>query len=233
MPEEAKIQKTVQQLPLSAIHSIEFRNVSFRYPNTEENAISNVSFKLHQGEKLAIVGRNGSGKSTIVKLLTHLYSDFEGEILINGHSIHELDKDIFREKIGVVFQDFVHYEMAVRDNIGFGHVASRENDEAIWTAIDKAGITDLIVGLPDKMNTLLGKWFEDGQQLSGGQWQRIAIARAFMRNADIYVLDEPSSFWIHMRRKRFFKSLISLFMRKLECLYPTDCPPHVWRIPLF
>ncbi|KAF6616102.1 ATP-binding cassette domain-containing protein, partial [Paenibacillus sp. EKM208P] len=88
MPEEAKIQKTVQQLPLSAIHSIEFRNVSFRYPNTEENAISNVSFKLHQGEKLAIVGRNGSGKSTIVKLLTHLYSDFEGEILINGHSIH-------------------------------------------------------------------------------------------------------------------------------------------------
>ncbi|WP_280633309.1 ATP-binding cassette domain-containing protein, partial [Paenibacillus polymyxa] len=81
---------------LSTIHSIEFRNVSFRYPNTEENAISNVSFKLHQGEKLAIVGRNGSGKSTIVKLLTHLYSDFEGEILINGYSIHELDKDIFR-----------------------------------------------------------------------------------------------------------------------------------------
>ncbi|WP_280633310.1 ATP-binding cassette domain-containing protein, partial [Paenibacillus polymyxa] len=116
-----------------------------------------------------------------------------------------MDKDIFREKIGVVFQDFVHYEMAVRDNIGFGNVASRENDEAIWTAIDKAGITDLIVGLPDKMNTLLGKWFEDGQQLSGGQWQRIAIARAFMRNADIYVLDEPSSFLDPHAEKEVFQ----------------------------
>ncbi|KJD37684.1 ABC transporter ATP-binding protein [Paenibacillus sp. ICGEB2008] len=215
MPEETKMQKSVQHLPLSAIHSIEFRNVSFRYPNTEENAISNVSFTLHQGEKLAIVGRNGSGKSTIVKLLTHLYSDFEGEILINGHSIHELDKDSFRGKIGVVFQDFVHYEMSVRDNIGFGHVAARENDEAIWTAIDKAGIVDLIAGLPEKLNTLLGKWFEDGQQLSGGQWQRIAIARAFMRNADIYVLDEPSSFLDPHAEKEVFQKFDQLVHERI------------------
>ncbi|TKH43491.1 ABC transporter ATP-binding protein [Paenibacillus terrae] len=213
MPEEAETQ-TINQ-SLSAIQSIEFRNVSFRYPNTEVNAISNVSFTLSQGEKLAIVGRNGSGKSTIVKLLTHLYSEFEGEILINGHSIHEMDKDSFREKIGVVFQDFVHYEMAVRDNIGFGNVSSREMDEDIWTAIDKAGITDLVVSLPDKIDTLLGKWFEDGQQLSGGQWQRIAIARAFMRNADVYVLDEPSSFLDPHAEKEVFQKFDQLVNEKL------------------
>ncbi|MDR9857740.1 ABC transporter ATP-binding protein [Paenibacillus sp. VCA1] len=204
LPEEEEVQGSGQKI--SDIQSLEFRNVSFKYPNTERNALSNVSFTLNKNEKLAIVGKNGSGKSTIVKLITLLYSDFEGDILINGKSIRDLNKESFREKMGVVFQDFVQYEMTVRDNVGFGDVKDKENDQLVWNAVEQSGITELVQRLPNKLNTVLGKWFEDGQQLSGGQWQRVAIARAFMRNADIYILDEPSSYLDpHSEREVFGK----------------------------
>lgn len=192
LPEEEEVQGVGPRI--SGIQSLEFRNVSFKYPNSERYAISNVSFTLNKNEKLAIVGKNGSGKSTIVKLITQLYSDFEGDILINGQSVRKLSKDSFREKMGVVFQDFVQYEMTVKDNVGFGDVKGKDNDQLVWKAVEQSGITELIRSLPNQLNTVLGKWFEEGQQLSGGQWQRVAIARAFMRNADVYILDEPSSY---------------------------------------
>lgn len=213
MPEEDEVEEAEQRV--SHIDSIEFRNVSFKYPNTPKNAISNISFKLNRNEKLAIVGKNGSGKSTIVKLITQLYSNFEGDILINGQSIRDLNKESFREKMGVVFQDFVQYEMTVKDNVGFGDVNQKENDQLVWKAIEQSGITKLINTLPNKLNTMLGKWFDDGQQLSGGQWQRVAIARAFMRNADVYILDEPSSYLDPHSEKEVFNKFEQLTHQKI------------------
>lgn len=213
MPEEEEVEEIEQRI--SHIHSIEFRNVSFKYPNTNKNAISNISFMLNRNERLAIVGKNGSGKSTIVKLITQLYSNFEGDILINGQSIRDLNKESFREKMGVVFQDFVQYEMTVKDNVGFGDVNQKENDQVVWKAIEQSGITKLINTLPNKLNTMLGKWFDDGQQLSGGQWQRVAIARAFMRNADVYILDEPSSYLDPHSEKEVFNKFEQLTHQKI------------------
>ncbi|MGM7684182.1 ABC transporter ATP-binding protein [Cytobacillus sp. Hm23] len=199
---------------LSAIEKIEFQNVSFKYKGTEMYALNNVSFTLKKGETLAIVGKNGSGKSTIVKLLTSLYTDFEGEILINGISIREFDQEGLREQIGVVFQDFVQYELPVRENIGFGDL-KHVNDERIMQAAEQAGIVEMIEQLPNQINTQLGKLFTDGHQLSGGQWQRIAIARAFIRNADIYIMDEPSSFLDPFAEKEVFDKFQSLLQNRI------------------
>ncbi|WP_127489196.1 ABC transporter ATP-binding protein [Paenibacillus ehimensis] len=194
-PSARKIEALEASRPATTpvIQSVEFRNVSFRYPGSSYPALQNVSFTLQRGETLAIVGRNGSGKTTLMKLLTQLYDSFEGDILINGVSIRDMDCEAFRRKVGVVFQDFVQYEMQVRQNIGFGNAAKMEEDAELWKAADRAGIAGLIQSMPAGLATQLGRLFDEGQQLSGGQWQRIAIARAFMREAELYVLDEPSS----------------------------------------
>ena len=194
-PSARKIEASEASRPATTpvIQSVEFRNVSFRYPGSSYPALRNVSFTLQRGETLAIVGRNGSGKTTLMKLLTQLYDSFEGDILINGVSIRDMDCEAFRRKVGVVFQDFVQYEMQVRQNIGFGNAAKMEEDAELWKAADRAGIAGLIQSMPAGLATQLGRLFDEGQQLSGGQWQRIAIARAFMREAELYVLDEPSS----------------------------------------
>jgi len=178
---------------ISSIESIEFKNVSFKYAGNDKYAIQDVSFKLRRGETLAIVGKNGAGKTTLIKLLTQLYSDFEGDILINGISVRLFDEEILRKHIGVVFQDFIQYELKMRYNIGFGNVDKLNDDKELLEAAESAGIDPLIEKLPNKLDTQVGRLFEQGYQLSGGQWQRVAIARAFMRKADIYILDEPSS----------------------------------------
>lgn len=175
------------------IEHIEFKNVSFQYPGTDKYVLKNINLELKKGETVAIVGRNGSGKTTLVKLLVQLYNHFEGDILINGQSIRSFDKERLRQKIGVVFQDFTRYELPVRSNIGFGNVDFTSDDEKIYQAAKQAGIIDLIQEMPQQLDTRLGRWFENGYQLSGGQWQRIGIARSYIRNADLYVLDEPSS----------------------------------------
>jgi ATP-binding cassette subfamily B protein len=178
---------------LMSIETLEFRNVSFRYPGSERYALQQLSFTLHRGQTMAIVGRNGSGKTTLVKLITQLYDEYEGEILINGVPIHRYDQKDLHRRIGMVFQDFVQYEMSARQNIGFGDVSKLEQDELLEEAARQAGIEDLVKQWPKGFDTQLGSWFEEGHQLSGGQWQRLAIARAFMRDADLYLLDEPSS----------------------------------------
>lgn len=200
---------------IAHIEKIEMRNVSFRYPGAQSNALSGINLTLEAGQSLAIVGRNGTGKSTVVKLLTQLYEEFDGDIIINGISVRHLDKASIQRRIGVVFQDFVHYEMPVRDNIGFGNVSKRDCDESIWEASDRSGIRSLIESFPEKLDTLLGKWFEEGQQLSGGQWQRVAIARAFMRNADLYILDEPSSFLDPQAENEVFQKFRTLIKEKI------------------
>ncbi|TQK75176.1 ATP-binding cassette subfamily B protein [Brevibacillus sp. AG162] len=187
--------------------SIEFVNVSFTYPETERPVLQNLSFKIKKGESLAIVGENGSGKTTLVKLLTLLYKDYEGQILINGTDLNVFDLDQIRTKIGVVFQDFMQYEMSIRNNVGFGDLSLLHHDDILYDALEKSGMRSLTEGLPKELDTQLGKWFTEGLQLSGGQWQRIAIARAFLRNADLYILDEPSASLDPLAEKEVFDAL--------------------------
>jgi ATP-binding cassette subfamily B protein len=175
------------------IDSIQIINVSFKYPGTTNYVLKNVNLTLNKGETLAIVGKNGSGKSTLIKLISKLYTDFEGEILINGKSIREIPTSTLYEEIGVVFQDFVNYEMSLLNNVGFGDIHNLDNREKITESLAQTGLTHFAESLPQQLDTQLGKYFLDGHQLSGGQWQRLAIARAFMRDASLYILDEPSA----------------------------------------
>lgn len=173
---------------------LRFENVSFCYPGSLEPALNNVSLHLKPGEKLAIVGENGSGKTTLIKLLTRLYTPDSGRVLLDGLDLREWDRDALQQRIGVIFQNFVRYQFTVGENIGAGDVAFLE-DEARWhDAAEKGTAQPFIEALPDSYHTQLGRWFKSGRELSGGQWQKIALSRAFMRsNADILVLDEPTS----------------------------------------
>jgi ATP-binding cassette subfamily B protein len=175
---------------------LEFRNVSFTYPGKDpetHTALKNVSFTVHAGETIALVGRNGAGKTTIVKLLTRLYDPDEGEILIGGRNIKAYDLQELREQVGVIFQDYVTYFLSARENIGVGRVSDIENQELVSSAARKSGADNVIEHLPDGYETMLGRWFNKGTQLSGGEWQKVALARAFMRDAGILILDEPTS----------------------------------------
>ncbi|WP_281999016.1 ABC transporter ATP-binding protein [Priestia flexa] len=178
---------------VESIETIEFKNVYFKYRGSSKYSLKNVNLKLSKGESLAIVGDNGAGKSTLVKLLTQLYEDYEGQILVNDLPIECYEKGAWKSKLAVLFQDFMKYEQPFRHNIGFGGIDFIDRDEDLYTAADNAGIKDLIEKLPNKIDTQLGKWFEDGYQLSGGQWQKVAIARTYMRSAEVYIFDEPSS----------------------------------------
>ncbi|WP_308460936.1 ABC transporter ATP-binding protein [Brevibacillus formosus] len=205
-----KLQKvaitTPQENDPFVLESIEFVNVSFTYPETARPVLQNLSFRIRKGESLAIVGENGSGKTTLVKLLTLLYKDYEGQILINGTDLNAFDMEQIRAKIGVVFQDFMQYEMSIRNNVGFGDLSLLHQDDKLYHALEKSGMRSLAEGFEQGLDTQLGKWFTEGLQLSGGQWQRIAIARAFLRNADLYILDEPSASLDPMAEKEVFDS---------------------------
>jgi len=173
---------------------IRFLNVSFTYPDSQKPVLRDISLHVEPGQKLAIVGENGSGKTTLIKLLTRLYQPTSGQILLDGLDLREWDIDILRQRIGVIFQDFVRYQFTVGENVGVGDV-DRLMDEVKWEdASDKGKAKPFIQQLPSGFNTQLGRWFKDGQELSGGQWQKVALSRAFMRTqADILVLDEPTS----------------------------------------
>ena len=173
---------------------IRFEEVTFVYPDSEKPALNNVSLHIKPGESLAIVGENGSGKTTLIKLLTRLYTPVSGRIFLEGLELEEWDIEALRKKIGVIFQDFAHYQLIVGENIGIGDVDEIEQEPRIEEAAQK-GMADVFVkDLPQGYKTQLGTWFKDGKELSGGQWQKIALSRAFMRSkADILILDEPTA----------------------------------------
>jgi ATP-binding cassette subfamily B protein len=173
---------------------VRFEDVSFTYPGAEEPALEHISLHLIPGSSLALVGENGSGKTTLIKLLTRLYAPSAGRILLDGQDLAEWDERALRERIGVIFQDFARYQMLVGENVGAGDERFFE-DETRWrAAADKGRASEFIDTLPAGYHTQLGKWFRDGRELSGGQWQKIALSRAFMRTrADILVLDEPTA----------------------------------------
>jgi ATP-binding cassette, subfamily B, bacterial len=173
---------------------IRFENVSFIYPGNTEPALKNVSLHLKPGEKLAIVGENGSGKTTLIKLLTRLYSPSSGRILLDGLDLQAWDIETLQRRIGVIFQNFVRYQFTVGENVGVGDVKYLTDAQRWESAAEKGMALPFIQEMTAGFQTRLGRWFKSGRELSGGQWQKIALSRAFMRTeADILVLDEPTS----------------------------------------
>lgn len=173
---------------------IRFEGVSFQYPGAAQAALENINLHLKPGQSMALVGENGSGKTTLIKLLSRLYDPTEGRILLDGADLKQWNVEALRERIGVIFQDFGRYQFTVGENIGTGDVR-RFDDESGWQrAADMAKAGDFIQAMPKSYQTQLGRWFKGGRELSGGQWQKVALSRAFMREqADILVLDEPTA----------------------------------------
>ena len=173
---------------------LEFEHVSFQYPGATEKALSDISLQIKPGESLALVGENGSGKTTLIKLLTRLYDPTEGRILLDGLDLQQWDVEALRQRVGVIFQDFGRYQFSVGENIGAGDVRYID-DKQRWQKAATTGLAaPFIEAMPDSYETQLGRWFKGGRELSGGQWQKIALSRAFMRSdADILVLDEPTA----------------------------------------
>ncbi len=170
-----------------------FENVSFRYANSERWAVRNLSFHLKAGEKMALVGENGAGKTTVVKLLARLYEPTEGRILLDGTDLREHSLLDLRKAVGVIFQDFVRYQMNVAENIAVGHIERLPDQDRITDSAQKSLADAVIEKLPKGYAQVLGKRFMDGVELSGGEWQKVALARAYMRDAQLVILDEPTA----------------------------------------
>jgi len=171
----------------------EFQDVGFRYQNAEGWATRYLNFFLKSGEKIALVGENGAGKTTLVKLLARLYEPTEGRILLDGADLRLYDIVSLRQNIGIIFQDYLRYQMRVSENIAVGNILQKENDKMIISAAEQSLASDLVSRLPAGYEQMLGKRFQEGIELSGGEWQKVALARAYMRQAQVLILDEPTS----------------------------------------
>jgi ATP-binding cassette subfamily B protein len=179
--------------PRPITRGFEFRNVSFQYPGSSRRVLQEFNLHLHPGERIALIGENGEGKTTIVKLLTRLYDPAEGQILLDGIDLREYDlEDLYRE-IGVIFQDFMRYEMTARENIGVGLIDQVSNMPLVEQSARKSLAHDVVQRLPARYDQMLGRRFDGGVDLSGGEWQKLALARAYLRDAQVLVLDEPTS----------------------------------------
>ena len=199
---------SIEEFP-NQIEEIEFKNVNFSYENNTTFALKNISFKVKKGEKIAIVGENGAGKTTLIKLFCHFYDLKSGDILINGNSINLYNPDIFRQNISAIFQDFSKFDLTLRENVSISNINQIYNDNRIIKTLNKSGFKQKIT-----LDTVLGKKFKDSRELSGGQWQKIALARAFFSDASVLILDEPTSA-IDARTEHFlFKKFIELTKSK-------------------
>jgi ATP-binding cassette subfamily B protein len=182
-----------QSVPRPITQGIEFKNVSFRYQNSPRQAIKNLNLSIAPGEVVALVGENGSGKTTLVKLLCRLYDVTAGSITIDGINLQQFSATDLHRQISVIFQDFTCYQLSAADNIWLGNIDLPPSTERIMQVAQQSGAAEVLLRLPQGYDTLLGKWFKGGEELSGGQWQKIALARAFLREAQLVVLDEPTS----------------------------------------
>ena len=179
-------------MPPSIREGITFEHVGFTYPDRSEPVLRDLSLHLGRHESVALVGRNGAGKTTLVKLLLRLYDPTEGRILLDGIDLREFDPADLRRQMGVIFQDFMHYELTAGENIGLGQVEALSDSERLHTAAARAGADTLLRQLPQGLDTQLGRQF-GGRELSGGEWQKLALARAFVRDCSLLVLDEPTA----------------------------------------
>jgi ATP-binding cassette subfamily B protein len=192
---KSKIKPSVNPLPFPnpIKEGFTFENVGFRYATSERWANRHLNFTLYAGEKLALVGENGAGKTTLVKLLARLYEPTEGRILLDGHDLREYDLEELRAQVGVIFQDYIRYQMTVSQNIAVGNIAEKGNESLIINSAKQSLADILVQRLPGKYEQALGKRFNNGVELSGGEWQKIALARAYMKNAQLLILDEPTA----------------------------------------
>ena len=179
--------------PRPVMLGFEFRNVSFAYPGTTRRVLKNFNFSLRPGERIALIGENGQGKTTVVKLITRLYDPTEGQILLDGIDLREYDLDDLHKEIGVIFQDFMRYEMTARENIGVGRIEVPHTQQDIEYAAQKSLAAEVIAKLRGGYDQMLGRRFETGVDLSGGEWQKLALARAYLRDAQLLILDEPTA----------------------------------------
>jgi ATP-binding cassette subfamily B protein len=206
------------ELPRPIRHGIEFKNVSFKYPDRADYALRGINLTIRPGEKIALVGANGAGKTTLVKLLTRLYDPTDGCITIDGVDLREVDPRDLQKRIGVIFQDFVHYHLPARENVGFGQIDQLDNEPRIIDSAQRSGAHPTITALPQGYDTMLGKWFERGNDLSGGEWQKVALARAFMREAEVLVLDEPTAALDALNESAVFQRFRELTDHKIAIL---------------
>jgi ATP-binding cassette subfamily B protein len=179
--------------PRPVVRGVEFRNVSFSYPGNSRKVLDQINFELHTRERLALIGENGQGKTTIVKLITRLYDPTEGEILLDGIDLREYDLEDLHREIGVIFQDFMRYEMTARENIAVGRIEEIGNLEMLKSAAQKSLADHTINRLSLGYDQMLGRRFDQGVDLSGGEWQKVALARAYLRDAQLLILDEPTA----------------------------------------
>ena len=217
---EPKIHNTQQPLPFpdQIKEGFTFENVGFRYLNSERWANRHLSFTLHPAEKLALVGENGAGKSTLVKLLARLYDPTEGRILLDGHDLREYDLYDLRKNIGIIFQDFLRYQMTFSQNIAAGNIDERNNQELITRSATQSMADELAQKLPGGYGQMLGKKFAEGVELSGGEWQKVAIARAYMREAQLVILDEPTAALDARAESQVFERFTELTKGKMAVL---------------
>jgi ATP-binding cassette, subfamily B, bacterial len=204
--------------PKAIRHGIEFRGVSFRYEGHEDWALRDVNLVIGPREKIALVGPNGAGKTTLIKLLTRLYDPTEGQILLDGVDLRDYDPVALHQRIGVIFQDFVRYHLAASENVGFGQIDQLTDVARIEAAARKSGADAVIRALPDGYATTLGRWFDQGRELSGGEWQKVALARAFMRDCEVIVLDEPTAALDAENELRVFQQFRELTVDKIAVL---------------
>jgi ATP-binding cassette subfamily B protein len=196
----------------------EFRNVSFAYPGTTRRVLSNFNFTLRPGERIALIGENGQGKTTVVKLITRLYDPTEGQILLDGIDLRDYKLEDLHHEIGVIFQDFMRYEMTARENISVGRVESEHSQAELEDAAHKSLAESVIAKLPGGYDQMLGRRFETGVELSGGEWQRVALARAYLRDAQLLVLDEPTAALDARSELEVFERFAELTMGKMALL---------------
>ena len=180
-------------MPIGAIHQIEFDDVTFTYPGGTEPAVAGLNLEVRSGELLALVGENGAGKSTLVKLLLRFYDPDQGSVRVGGVDLRETDPEVLRNRIGVLFQDYASYELSVRENVVMGRPDGKVDDERVMEALRDSRCEWLVKKMPKGLDSKVGRLFEGGHDLSGGEWQRIALARIMYRDADIWILDEPTS----------------------------------------
>jgi ATP-binding cassette subfamily B protein len=186
--------KTEKKVAASAGDAIVFEDVGFRYPDQERWVLRHIDLRVPVGQSLALVGENGAGKTTLIKLLTRLYRPSEGRIFLFGRDLNDWDEDELRAHFGVVFQDFNQYQLKMRENVGLGSVPHLDDEPRIERAVELGGASEVVKALPSGLDTPLGRWFANGTELSGGQWQKVALSRALMRNeADVLILDEPTA----------------------------------------
>ncbi len=196
---------------LNDLNQIEINNLTFAYPDTDKIVLQNINIKINKNQRVALFGRNGSGKSTLIKLLLGYYLVEEDMIKMNGIPLNKVNIDSLHKLTGILFQDYCKYELSVKDNVGFGNIDEIDNEAQIRESLEEAGIDFL----PSDLNQQLGKWFSDGTQLSGGQWQRVALARCFFKKAQMYILDEPNAALDKMGEKKIMNTFFELTKNKI------------------